>query len=144
MSAYPSMLSRLSENEATSSYSSAALAAKIGVPWLLVVAVLAAPLLVVMSRCPGVDRLAAGIGICLVATPILWPHYLLLLYAPIALRRPHLSWAWAVPLLLWIAPHGGSTEDPATVVQILLALGIVVASAAPPLIRRPVPAMSAA
>ncbi|HEY0477651.1 MAG TPA: glycosyltransferase 87 family protein [Kofleriaceae bacterium] len=144
MLSYPAMLSKLSENEAASSYSSVALAERLGVPWLAVVAMLGAPMVLLMLPASSVDRFAAGIGLCLVATPILWPHYLLLLYAPIARRWPRLSWAWALPLVLWIAPHGGSTEDPATLLQILLALGVTLAVTAPPLARRPAAVMSVA
>ena len=42
--------------------------------------------------------LAAGI----VATPILWLHYLVLLVVPIALARPRLSALWLVPLGLTV------------------------------------------
>ena len=40
----------------------------------------------------------------LVVTPLLWLHYLLLLYAPIALYRPRLAPLWFLPLLLWVTP----------------------------------------
>jgi hypothetical protein len=42
--------------------------------------------------------LAAGV----VATPILWLHYLVLLVVPIALARPRLSALWFAPLALTI------------------------------------------
>jgi len=40
----------------------------------------------------------------LVASPIVWPHYMALLLVPIALAAPRLSPLWLVPLISYIAP----------------------------------------
>ena len=37
----------------------------------------------------------------LVASPMVWPHYLALLFVPIALVSPTLSWLWLTPLLAY-------------------------------------------
>jgi hypothetical protein len=42
------------------------------------------------------------IAAALVLTPILWLHYLVLLFVPIALARPRLSGLWFVPLALTV------------------------------------------
>jgi hypothetical protein len=53
--------------------------------------------------------LIAAAVVALLATPILWLHYLTLLLVPIALVRPRLSPLWFLPLLLWVTPHPDST-----------------------------------
>lgn len=58
----------------------------------------------------------------LIATPILWNHYLVLLVAPIALTRPRLAPLWFLPLLLWITPH---PESVGVVWRIALVLGVL-------------------
>ena len=44
--------------------------------------------------------LATGASFAL--TPIAWLHYFVLLFVPIAIVRPRLSWLWTAPLVLWI------------------------------------------
>lgn len=109
---YPDLLRRLSDIEAENSYSAYAIFVALGLPGgpaRVLVAILAAVLLVVAWRVASVDRvegdrraltltLAAGV----VATPILWLHYLVLLVVPIALVRPRLSALWFAPLALTI------------------------------------------
>lgn len=65
---------------------------------------------------------AVAIVVSLVATPLLWMHYLLLLFVPLAFYRPRLSGLWFLPLLLWLTPSSNSHGD---TWRILLALGIV-------------------
>lgn len=71
--------------------------------------------------------LAVAVFVSLVATPLLWLHYLLLLYLPIGLYRPRLSVLWFLPLVLWATP---STHSHGVVWQILLVLGVGAAVAA--------------
>jgi hypothetical protein len=56
-----------------------------------------------IARRPDGDRRAYGIAIiaALVASPMVWPHYLALLFVPIALVSPTLSWLWFTPLLAY-------------------------------------------
>jgi hypothetical protein len=42
------------------------------------------------------------LGAAFALSPIVWPHYFILLFIPIAIARPRLSWLWALPLPLWI------------------------------------------
>ena len=46
--------------------------------------------------------LAVMAGLC--RSPIVWPHYLTLVFVPIALLAPQLSVLWLVPLLAYLAP----------------------------------------
>jgi alpha-1,2-mannosyltransferase len=80
-------------------------------------------------------REAAALALCvaagLLATPVVWPHYFVLLIVPLALARPRLGWIWAAPLAMWVCP----ATDPATWQAVVgLAVGslIVVAAVRPP------------
>jgi hypothetical protein len=48
------------------------------------------------------DRRAFGLAVvaCLVGTPIVWDHYMVLLFVPIALLSPRLSRLWALPVIM--------------------------------------------
>ncbi len=43
-----------------------------------------------------------AIGAAFALSPIVWLHYFVLLYIPIAIVRPRLSWLWALPLAFWM------------------------------------------
>ena len=51
---------------------------------------------------PGADAwtFIVAIGAAFALSPIVWLHYFVLLYIPIAIVRPRLSWLWALPLAL--------------------------------------------
>jgi alpha-1,2-mannosyltransferase len=71
------------------------------------VAIAALAAIVLVARRPNGDVAAFTVAIAaaLLASPIVWVHYLLLLYVPIAIVRPRLSGLWLLPLVLW--PLGG-------------------------------------
>jgi Glycosyltransferase family 87 len=73
------------------------------VGWVVAAAAVAA---IVLLRRRG-DRATFATAICaaLIATPILWMHYLVLLIVPIALARPRLAPLWVVPMLLAVTLH---------------------------------------
>jgi hypothetical protein len=73
------------------------------------------------------DEVTFGVAViaALVATPILWNHYLVLLIAPIALARPRLAPLWAVPAVLWATPHPESVGIVWRIVLVLAVLGLV-------------------
>jgi alpha-1,2-mannosyltransferase len=79
------------------------------------------------ARGKGGDRraFAVAIVVSLVATPLLWLHYLLLLFVPIAFYRPRLSGLWFLPLLLWLTPSSNSHGETWRIVLALAVLGIV-------------------
>jgi hypothetical protein len=79
------------------------------------------------------SALCLCLAVSLLATPVLWTHYFVLMIVPLALGRPRLSRLWLLPLLLWVCP----AVRPAGW-QILVGLvinGIVVCQ----LVRRPDP-----
>jgi hypothetical protein len=124
---YPRVLARLTELVGTNSYSSYALLRAGGASGAtaqrllfaggVVLAVLAA------SRFRAVRRdersFVAVLGLALLLTPILWPHYLVLAYLPIAFQRRTLSPLWLLPLLMWFDGHAWSYGDPARIVPFL-------------------------
>jgi hypothetical protein len=90
--------------------------------------VLVAAAVVVAARGEDGDRRSfavAAIG-SIVATPIVWEHYLLLLLVPIALYRPRLSPLWLLPLLLWASPATHS-QGSLWRIALLLAATVLVA-----------------
>ena len=125
---YPTLLHVLQQLEAPVSYSAIALTGVSGgaataLTVLLACAVTAAVILA--ARKPDGDRRAFAVAVlgALLATPLLWLHYLLLLYLPIALYRPRLAPLWFVPLVFWVMPEahsGGGTW------RIALALAVVI------------------
>jgi alpha-1,2-mannosyltransferase len=124
---YPQLLSRMSELVGTKSYSPYALARAAGATasasQLLV---LLAGVVVVASAVrwlpsvrtdQGAFLLAVGIGLFL--TPILWPHYLVLAFIPVALARKTMSAIWLCPLLFWFDGAGWSYGHPIQIAPFL-------------------------
>jgi len=106
---YPHLLHLLSRVEAVQSFSLVGLfrlqgGAATALTAALVVAVIAA--VVLASRGLDGDRrsLAVAVAGAILATPVLWLHYLVLLFVPLALARPRLSALWFAPLAFWATP----------------------------------------
>ncbi len=75
------------------------------------------------------QALTLMIVLSLVASPIVWNHYFLLLLVPMAIGSPRVSWLWWVPVLMWVCPYypgAGAWQRPiawalvATIVIVLL------------------------
>jgi hypothetical protein len=124
---YPRLLSRLSELTGINSYSLYALGRAAGVaPSATQVGVfaVAAVLAVLAARAWGAERsdepaFVASIGLALLLTPILWPHYVVLIFVPIALLRREFSALWLLPLVFWLDGYGWSGGEPARIVPFL-------------------------
>jgi len=103
---YPHMLSNLSFIQEGRAVSLVAVLIAIGLPAgaASAVAIAAAAALLGfawhISKRPDGDRTAFGLAIIatLTATPIVWEHYMVLLFVPIALITPRLSAIWFLPL----------------------------------------------
>ncbi len=125
---YGHLVRALSRVEAGESYSLAGLVGSSGlVTVLLVAAVVGA--VVAAARSDDGDRRAFAVAVAgaLLATPVLWLHYFVLLFVPLALYRPRLSAVWFVPLAFWVTPFPHSDgSDWRTVV----ALGIAAVTVA--------------
>jgi len=61
---------------------------------------------------PERDRrvLIAALGASLLFSPLVWLHYFVLLFVPLALTRPRLTPLWLAPLAFWATPFAG-TDD---------------------------------
>jgi Glycosyltransferase family 87 len=128
VTAYLGLLHRLSSGEGWDTYTlRVMLVSHLGQPtsiaiaatWLAVAAMLAAW----WWRGRGDERatLAVTVLVALVASPIVWLHYLVLLLAPVALMRRSLSWIWFVPLVTLFCPGKGS----GTAAQTALVLAVI-------------------
>ena len=124
---YPTLIHVLEQVESPVSYSAIALLGLSGAAASAVTAVVSLTAVVAIwftARGADGDRRALAVAVVasLVATPLLWLHYLLLLYVPVALYRPRLSGVWFVPLVLWLTP---TTHSHGTTWRIALALGVL-------------------
>jgi alpha-1,2-mannosyltransferase len=119
---YPQLLSRLSELTGVNSYSLYALERAAGFPsWASQVGLLAVAAVALRAvRGASDERLfITAVGLGLVLTPIMWQHYLVLLFVPIAIARPRMSGLWLLPLLFWLDPSSWSAGDPARIAPVL-------------------------
>lgn len=124
---YPTVVHLLEKVEAPLSYSAVALFGLSGgaqTAVTVVLSLLAVACIALAARGAQGDRRALAVAVVasLVTTPLLWLHYLLLLFVPIALYRPRLSGLWFLPLLLWATP---TTHSHGTTWRIALALAVV-------------------
>ena len=111
---YPRLLSLLSDLLQGEGYSPVALALSLGAPEsaarLLAYgaggAAVAACVVLGRRRSEGADlaSLCVALAAALLLSPIVWTHYLTVLFVPIAILRPRLSGLWLVPLVLWLTP----------------------------------------
>lgn len=138
---YPSLLGRLTDLVGPQSYSLYALAVSLGASSAAAqAAVYGAGALVLagvfpLARRRGGDRRAFTLALAaaLVLSPVVWPHYLALLFVPLALARPQLDRLWAAPLALWLVTADWSYGDPKRIVPVLALAGAVLyATAASP------------
>jgi hypothetical protein len=110
---YPRRLGGIASVEQEKGWSLFPLMRSLGVPpstahLVLVFLTLAAVAgIVLIARRPDGDRraFAVAVGAALLLAPIVWPHYLVLLFVVLALFRQSLSAAWTVPLLYWVLPY---------------------------------------
>jgi hypothetical protein len=63
------------------------------------------------------------VAAALVATPIAWEHYLVLLLVPIALASPRLSALWLAPIAMQLLSLPAWSEGRAGLIAMFLAAG---------------------
>jgi hypothetical protein len=155
---YPSVLRKLADQEATSSYSIVALGVRAHLPLaaaralsvIVALALLAAAWWVARDerrtpRARDVATVTLCIAAALAASPIVWVHYFLLLLVPLALTSRRLSPLWFVPLAYtplpeaaWPAGDAGKLAL-ALVATLVILGGALLAALAPgwrPTLRR--------
>jgi hypothetical protein len=80
-----------------------------------------------LAKRPGGELAAFTLAVvaALIASPIVWPHYLALLLVPIALVSPRLSPLWLVPLLGYVAPVAHTRGHPWAIAPYLVVCAVV-------------------
>jgi alpha-1,2-mannosyltransferase len=106
---YPHLLRVLSRVEAVQSFSLVGLFRLQGgmataLTGLLIVGVVAAVVFAARGSEGDGRALTVAVAGALLATPVLWLHYFVLLFVPLALARPRLSALWFAPLAFWVTP----------------------------------------
>jgi hypothetical protein len=116
---YPELLSVLARVEQADGYSvvAAALAAGLSESMARVVAAALGVVLLGSAwregrRGADLRSFALAIGACYALTPIVWLHYFLLLYVPIAIKSPRFSVGWLLPLAFWVVPFQENFGSP--------------------------------
>ena len=89
------------------------------------VAVAAIFALLLLRRRGDETTFATAVVSALIATPILWTHYLVLLLVPIAIARPRLAPLWLLPVVLWATPHPESLGVVWRIVFVLAVIAVV-------------------
>jgi glycosyl transferase family 87 len=152
MLSYPRHIGEIASSQQGSSYSPYALLRALGVSTTparlalvaLTIAVIGA--IVLLARRPDGDRraFAAAVGAALVASPIVWLHYFVLLYVVVALYRKRATAAWFLPLAFWLVGHQDSAGSTARIFAAYAIAAATVALAISPSLpsrwRRSVPA----
>ena len=125
---YPTLLSHLTRLVGPVSYSPYALGRALGLgdrSAQVAAYALAAVAIAVAARFLSDDcgLLVAVLAVALIATPILWPHYLVLLFVPIALARRGFSPLWLAPIAMW-ADASARSDGSAIRIAGLLAIAV--------------------
>jgi alpha-1,2-mannosyltransferase len=73
-----------------------------------------------------------AVALMLVASPLVWIHYFVLLAVPLALSRPRFALLWAVPIAMWLLPSGPTVAGWQLALAWALAAGTLIAALSPP------------
>jgi hypothetical protein len=119
LGSYPRMLSDLNSIEASIgvSYVSAGLALGLSreVSQVLAIAITVGllGLAVVFARRPHGEMRAFGLTVMagLASSPVVWPHYFVLIFTAIAVISPRLSVLWLIPFVAYVAPVAQTGGD---------------------------------
>jgi alpha-1,2-mannosyltransferase len=124
---YPDLLDRLTGLVGQNSFSSYALALALGAPAGSAELALKGLSAVVFCALVWACRrylderqgFLACLGAALLLTPILWPHYLVLLFVPVAFASRTFSALWLAPSVLWLGAEAWSNGLPVRIVPLL-------------------------
>jgi alpha-1,2-mannosyltransferase len=127
---YPTRLGRLTGLEGPNGYSVYALLRVVGVGGSTAAragSILGVVGVAVALRFVHGERrtLVALLGVSFLATPILWPHYLVLLFVPIAFVSRRFSWLWLAPVALWVDATAWSHHEAWRIVGELVVCAVV-------------------
>ena len=132
---YPDLLSRLTDAVQAKSYSVTALGLAAGASEQVASGVALAAGAVILGLTFFAARrgdaladeraITLALAASLVLTPILWLHYFLLLFLPLALFHKRFTPVWLVPLAFWLTPFQESGEEVWRIVLVWLILALV-------------------
>jgi hypothetical protein len=108
LSGYARVLARLSLTEGPQGYSPLWWLSHSSALFVVMAVVGAAGVALTAQRRTEAASFSIAVAIALLVTPILWLHYLALLPAVIAVRSRRFSFAWLLPLVLWLTPQQGA------------------------------------
>lgn len=128
---YPALLSALSDGVQDRGSSLVALGLRLGLesgPSRILAFAVGASLVALsvrLARREDGDRrsLAAAIAAGILISPVVWLHYYVVLYVPLAIAHRRADAAWLVLLLFWLSP----TENPPTLARLAAALAAAAA-----------------
>jgi Glycosyltransferase family 87 len=85
-------------------------------------------LIFVLARRPDGDRRAfvGALGVALLVSPIIWLHYMVLVYVVIALYSRRLSIAWLVPFMYWWLPGEDSHGSTSVILKMYLVTALAI------------------
>ena len=134
LTGYPHLLGTLSGAEQRLSYSLLSLALGAGLAPTaahFVVALATGLLGLACWRSRGTDERSFVWIVCalLVLSPIVWPHYFVLLVPVLGILRPRFGGVWLLPFASWLAIHPHSTGAIETAVALAIAGAAVVVAA---------------
>jgi alpha-1,2-mannosyltransferase len=126
---YPRFLRHVASLEQARSYSPFAVFTMLGASngtahvLLLVLTPLALGAIFVAARGPDGDRrsFAVALGVSLALSPIVWMHYLVLVYVVVAVYQRRFGAAWVLPIVYWVLP-GQDSNGSLTAIVIAYAL----------------------
>jgi alpha-1,2-mannosyltransferase len=144
MLSYPDHLGSIQRFEQEKGYSVFPLLRGVGLStgWarivLLALTIVLAAAIAKVARGRDGDRRAFALAVAaaLALSPIMWPHYLVLLFVVLALFRRSFSAAWAAPLLYWVLPYVVVPGPHSHVWSILIATFITAVMWSATLLRR--------
>ena len=113
LGSYPALLGKMTDVELRDTVGVAGLLASLGAgaatahAGIMLAAILGSAGIVAAARRGDGSELAFGVTVLvsLLASPIVWLHYDVLLLVPVALASRRLSGWWLLPLVLWVAPQ---------------------------------------
>ena len=137
MLGYPHQLRSLAGNQEARSYSPTALMQSFGMSMqqahvgLAVIAIIAVAAIFLGARGSDGDRrsFVLALGAALVLSPIVWVHYLVMLYVVVALYKKRLAAAWIVPMAYWLLPSQDSHGSASIILRLYLITAVAVALA---------------
>jgi hypothetical protein len=126
LGAYVQLMRRLGDTFGPESYNIVGLLVQTRVASTGVATVVAVPVCLVLLAVAYRRRsLGIAVAAALLLSPITWIHYYVFLAVPLALSRPRLAPAWAIPLALYLCPGNGANVVAWNTVVVLAVLALV-------------------